>query len=123
MGTGGSERDGDQERHSRLGRLDLNDIPWASLQHAYGAATDTPRHLLGLASEDPRAREEACFRLSLTIYHQGSIYPAAVAAVPFLIEILHIPTPVRKECVLDLLALLANGRGAFENRQLFNTYI
>src|SRR5262249_6686057 len=119
MGTGGSDRDGDQGRDSRLGGLDLNDVPWASLQHAYGGATDTPRHLLGLASEDLRAREEAYVGLSLSIYHQGSIYPAAVATVPFLIEILRTPTPARKEEVLDLLALLATGRGAFENQQLW----
>lgn len=60
----------------------LNEVPWASLRHAYGPAMNTPEHLPNLASFDAWVQEEAYDNLSYSIHHQGSICPAAVANVP-----------------------------------------
>jgi hypothetical protein len=66
----------------------LDDMDWNKLEHAYGPATDTPNHHRALTSSDPKQRKAAWDALGGSIYHQGSIYPATTAAVPFLIELL-----------------------------------
>src|SRR5204862_595687 len=66
----------------------FSQIPWASIHHAYGPATDTPTHLLALLSEEPEEREAALEHLWASICHQGSIYEASAVAAVFLIQIL-----------------------------------
>ncbi|MEU8228448.1 hypothetical protein AB0C12_02475 [Actinoplanes sp. NPDC048967] len=55
---------------------------WQTLTHAYGPAGDVPGLLRSLATGDSAAADE----LSDLLVHQGSRYPATVAAVPFLID-------------------------------------
>ena len=62
-------------------------VEWA-LNDAYGPSVGTPRWIRDLASPSPDTRERACRDLGCTIYHQGTIYAASVAAVPFLLEII-----------------------------------
>ena len=82
--------------HSALAGLD--DIDWSALSHAYGSAEDVPELLRRLAAagseahsddsaEDDEAAneaEEVIGDLWATICHQGSVYTATIAAVPFL---------------------------------------
>ncbi len=87
----------------------LQRVDWTALTHAYGSASDVPGLLRNLAVDDPQARQEAYWELYSSIFHQGTRYPAAAPAVPFLIELLADPsTPDRHE-LLVLLAHLVSG--------------
>lgn len=70
---------------------DLDGVDWASLEHAYGEAADVPDLLRALLSTDSEVREEAVYELFGNIWHQGTVYPASAAAVPFLYELLTAP--------------------------------
>lgn len=63
--------------------LDLHSAAWASLDDAYGSAEKIP----GLLQELPQADAEALDDLYGHICHQGSIYPASVAAFPHLVAV------------------------------------
>lgn len=66
----------------------LDDIPWHTLTHAYGAASEVPKDIRRLTSSDATYRESALWQLSGSIYHQGTLYPATIAATPFILRIL-----------------------------------
>lgn len=85
---------------------DLEQVDWAGLGHAYGTAEDVPELLRALAGGD----DEALTELHGTIWHQGTVYPATVPAVPFLIRVLEAPA-AEPAGVLYLLAAIARGRG------------
>lgn len=59
-------------------------VDWSLLHHAYGPAVDTPDLLERLRGGD---WEEAFGDLYASLVHQGSTYPASVAALPFLVDI------------------------------------
>jgi hypothetical protein len=89
-------------------RDELAGVPWAELEHAYGPAQDTPRALLDLLSPDGEVYRRALSSLWASICHQGSVYEASCAAVPFLIEIVRQVPIERKPTILYLLAGLAH---------------
>ncbi|MFF0255968.1 hypothetical protein ACFYPW_26115 [Micromonospora zamorensis] len=60
---------------------------WEKLSHAYGKALDTADLLRLASSPDGDAAKRAFSELYGSIFHQGSVYPATVAAVPFLAEL------------------------------------
>lgn len=62
----------------------IDDIDWSALTHAYGPADDIPALLRAAGSGDAGERETALDELVSSLCHQGSIYPATAAAVPFL---------------------------------------
>ncbi len=64
----------------------LDDVGWAERSHAYGSAADIPV-LLRQAASDGDAAREAISALYGTLFHQGTVYPATAAAVPFLAEL------------------------------------
>ena len=61
----------------------LENIDWRRSRHAYGAATDVPELLRGLASGSEDVRMSAIDALYGNIWHQGDVYPATAMAVPF----------------------------------------
>lgn len=65
----------------------LDEIDWASLNHAYGSADDVPDMIRQLASSDPGERDDALHAAFSNIFHQGTRYEATPKAIPFLIEI------------------------------------
>ncbi|GGT45278.1 hypothetical protein GCM10010271_56440 [Streptomyces kurssanovii] len=70
----------------------IDDIGWAGLEHAYGSAEDVPDMMRAACSPDPEGRERGFEDLASSLCHQGSVYAATVAAVPFLAELaLHGP--------------------------------
>lgn len=69
----------------------LDDVDWAAVYHAYGPATDTPDHLRALTSKNPKVRSDADEALLFSVLHQGSIYPASIETIPFLIQLLVAP--------------------------------
>lgn len=69
--------------------LSLDSSRWSELQHAYGAASDTPDLLRQLADvPDSRSDAEPWFSLWSSLAHQGDVYSASFAAVPHIIQAL-----------------------------------
>jgi hypothetical protein len=65
----------------------LDDVEWADLAHFRGSAVDTPDLLRQLASEDAGEAWDALGELAERILMYGEVYPATIAAIPFLAEI------------------------------------
>ncbi len=87
----------------------LDAVDWAELGHAYGPARDTADEIRLLRATDPDLREDALERLASSICHQGSVYPASAAAVPFLARLGLDPTQPDRPGILWLLAMVARG--------------
>ena len=85
----------------------LHEIGWAKLSHAYGKATDVPDLLRGLGSTSPKKRDAAIGQLAASICHQGTLFSATPAAIPFLVELLGAPKVRDKASILRLLADIA----------------
>ncbi|MFD8252493.1 hypothetical protein [Streptomyces werraensis] len=64
---------------------ELDAIDWSSLYHAYGEdGSDVPHWIRALYSDNADRVDEVLGELFNSVLHQGSVYPATVAAVPFL---------------------------------------
>ncbi|MEV4122950.1 hypothetical protein [Micromonospora sp. NPDC049645] len=87
----------------------LDDIDWARLGHAYGAADDVPGQLRALLSPDQATRDEALGDLYTNVFHQGNRFEASAYAVPFLLEMLAAAATPDPAAVLGLLSALAVG--------------
>jgi hypothetical protein len=92
----------------------IDSIDWESLRHAYGSAEDVPELLRAVASADEETRKNAIYELFGNIWHQGTVYPATGAAVPFLYELLNAPNVLGKSEIAGLLACIAAGSGYLE---------
>ncbi|MET9832287.1 hypothetical protein ABZ078_23980 [Streptomyces sp. NPDC006385] len=90
----------------------LDDRPWAALHHAYGSAEDVPAVLRALTDDDSEAAGAALHELYGTIWHQGTVYPATVEAVPFLARLA--VAGCRSAEVLVLLGCIAESDDAHE---------
>lgn len=66
----------------------LRAVDWESLQGPYGPASDVPRLLQTLRSQDPAARGEAEEQLEDHLQHEGMVEELAAAAAPYLIDLL-----------------------------------
>ncbi|MEP7287095.1 MAG: hypothetical protein ABI947_15180 [Chloroflexota bacterium] len=66
----------------------LEETNWRSLRHSYGSAKDVPELLRAFAeAPDDETQGKAFHDLLNTINHQGDIYSAEAATVPFLIQL------------------------------------
>jgi hypothetical protein len=92
----------------------LDDIDWSQLSHAYGSAEDVPGLLRDLAGPHPGHRQSALYAFHGNIWHQGTVYAATAAAVPFLLEIADAEGQGHLAEVLQLLANVGSGRGYLE---------
>ena len=84
--------------------LDLDRVDWSALTHAYGPATEVPRHLRALRSGDVGTREAALDALYDTIWHQGTLYPVTPVAVGFLLELVDDEATPERPLLLLLLS-------------------
>ena len=100
----------------------LDAIDWKSLTHAYGEASDVPKLIRALASEHASKREGALEGLFSTIWHQGTVYPASAAAVPFLIALAGSDAQGDLAAILELLAHLATGSSYLDAHQHFERF-
>lgn len=82
----------------------LDKIKWRRLSHAYGPAADIPAILQALADPEGSVRQEAQCELISRIHHQGSIYEATAAVVPFLLEMVQDSSVPDRVGILDILA-------------------
>jgi len=60
---------------------DLDATTWSDLDHAYGRAIDTPRHLRLLLADDERLRHDSLNLLAESLLHGGTTYPATAPAI------------------------------------------
>ncbi|GIF62765.1 hypothetical protein Ais01nite_08000 [Asanoa ishikariensis] len=90
----------------------LEAITWGELSHAYGGAEDTPGLLRQVASADGELAAQAASDLHGSIFHQGSVYPATVSAVPFLAK-LAVGAPHQRAELVWFLGMLADDRHAY----------
>lgn len=65
----------------------LDTVRWDSLRHAEGPATDVPGMLKRLAAKEEDAQDDALERLVDTVFHDGDVFDATLAAWPFLVEL------------------------------------
>ncbi|MFG2648829.1 HEAT repeat domain-containing protein [Streptomyces sp. NPDC048436] len=88
----------------------IDDIDWASMNHAYGDASDVPDLLRGLASADPAEREVALDGMYGAVHHQGDVYDSTVACVPYLFDLLDHASVEDKGSIVDLLRSVAGAQ-------------
>ena len=84
-----NSRNNDQRKGAT--KMNLDDVNWKHLIHAYGLATNTPEHLHHLLDDDVKLRNDAVYHLNSAIIHQSTLYPATPAVVKFIIESLTTP--------------------------------
>lgn len=88
---------------------ELNEVNWATLEHAYGPADDVPemiRALYAEAAPETEDGENVGEELVNNLNHQGSFYPATLEAVPFLAHLaLHVVW--HRGALLEVLTSLA----------------
>ncbi|MGW0642227.1 HEAT repeat domain-containing protein [Streptomyces badius] len=81
----------------------IDEVDWASMEHAYGPADDVPELLRGLASDDPAEREAALDGMYGAVHHQGDVYACTLACIPFLFELVVDPGVQDRGGVVELL--------------------
>ncbi|MFK0149747.1 HEAT repeat domain-containing protein [Streptomyces griseus] len=81
----------------------IDEVDWASMEHAYGPADDVPELLRGLASQDPAEREAALDGMYGAVHHQGDVYACTLACIPFLFELAVDPGVQDRGSVVELL--------------------
>ncbi|WP_406454819.1 HEAT repeat domain-containing protein [Streptomyces sp. NBC_00876] len=81
----------------------IDEVDWASMEHAYGPADDVPGLLQGLASADPAERETALDGMYGAVHHQGDVYACTLACIPFLFELVVDPAVPDRGSIVELL--------------------
>ncbi|THA73431.1 PBS lyase [Streptomyces sp. A0642] len=81
----------------------IDEVDWASMEHAYGPADDVPDLLRGLASADPSEREAALDGMYGAVHHQGDVYACTLACIPFLFELVVDPAVPDRGGIVELL--------------------
>lgn len=81
----------------------IDEVDWASMEHAYGPADDVPALLTGLASADPLQRERALDGMYGAVHHQGDVYACTLACIPFLFELVADPSVAERGSIVELL--------------------
>ncbi|MEU9090742.1 HEAT repeat domain-containing protein [Streptomyces sp. NPDC087901] len=81
----------------------IDEVDWASMEHAYGPADDVPGLLQGLASADPAEREAALDGMYGAVHHQGDVYACTLACIPFLFELVVDPAVPDRGGIVELL--------------------
>lgn len=92
-----------------LARAAIEDVDWASLTHAYGAADDVPGRIAALGSPDRSTRDKGYAALYGSVFHQGTRYAASPYAARALISLAADPATPQRHRALALLASLAIG--------------
>jgi len=88
----------------------LDEVEWATLSHAFGPAVDVPALLRSIDSGGSDA-DAAIYELFGNIWHQGTIYEATAASVPFVGELARSSEVSESRRVLLIMLLFVIGRG------------
>ena len=95
----------------------LDSIDWASLHPAYGEASDIPAHLRNLTNPDQAVRLKALGALGNLIAHPCGVYPASLAAIPFLLELVADPDQSERGDILEIVRFIAQGQSWHDSHQ------
>jgi len=87
----------------------LDEVEWSELDGCYRSAADAPHLLRAMTSTDPPVARAAQQELFDNIYHQGTIYQATPAVVPFFAQIARSPSAQNRVLVVLDLGALARG--------------
>ena len=90
----------------------LEQVAWARLHHAYGPAVQVPVLLCAIHVGTTEVRRPAWEELWGNIHHQGTVYEATVAAVPFLHDVARWPGHPDRVQALSFLREIALGDGS-----------
>jgi hypothetical protein len=93
----------------------VDEVEWSKLKDAYGPANKVPALLRALVSGHPDHQKWAAEDLFQTIWHQGTVYTATAAVIPFLYNLLEADGPYDKMVVAHLLAMIADGKPSFSH--------
>lgn len=91
----------------------LDGPAWGALDHAYGPAVDIPEVIRAAASSSADAAEAAVDELFGSIFHQGTVYSASLAAVPFIAELAVAPKVHHRSLLVYLLGAMADPAEAY----------
>jgi hypothetical protein len=91
----------------------LDDPPWGALEHAYGTADDIPEVIRAVASVDEDEADAAIDELFGAVVHQGTVYSATVAAVPFIAELAVAPEVHHRSTLVYLLGATSDPAKAY----------
>lgn len=69
----------------------LTATDWGALEHAYGAAEDTPAMLIALLDAGQRVRSKALDHIDYAVHHQNTLYSATIPAALYVAGILADP--------------------------------
>ncbi|GMA16810.1 hypothetical protein E5F05_16535 [Deinococcus metallilatus] len=89
-----------------MSRLPLDDPRWNELTNAYGSAGDIPVLLRELEkpSESWAWDDEPMYSLWSSLWHQGDVYTASYAAVPYLLDAVKLAPPEGQATLINLAA-------------------
>ncbi|MFF4536310.1 HEAT repeat domain-containing protein [Streptomyces aureus] len=90
----------------------IDEVDWASMEHAYGSAADVPELLRGLASPLPQERETALDGMYGAVHHQGDVYDSTLASIPFLFALAEHPGLPDRGGIVELLASIGDADDA-----------
>ena len=88
---------------------ELNQIPWQTLYHASGHASDIPHYLRNLTHSDPKVIDYAYSKLLISIATYGSASPPAAAAFPYLLKLMLTTKGRTRTHVIDLVMKIIAG--------------
>ncbi|MFJ3898464.1 HEAT repeat domain-containing protein [Streptomyces sp. NPDC090083] len=95
----------------------IDEVGWASLRHAYGSAEDVPALLRALASTDPVERATALDGMYDAVHHEGIVYDATLACVPFLFALAACEQVADRGGLVELLTSIGRGHGPEEGAE------
>ncbi|MEU0333446.1 HEAT repeat domain-containing protein [Streptomyces sp. NPDC006193] len=94
----------------------IDEVDWASLRHAHGSAEDVPGRLRALASADTAERATALDGLYTAVHHEGRVYDATLACIPFLFALAARAEVPDRGCLVELLVSIGEGSGESADR-------
>ncbi|WP_331738475.1 HEAT repeat domain-containing protein [Embleya sp. NBC_00896] len=94
----------------------LDDIDWASMEHAYGSAEEVPALLRSMGSADVEERNKAFDEFYGVVYHQNSVYEPTAASLPFLFELACDAGTPDRAAVVELIVGIGEDALAFLDR-------
>jgi hypothetical protein len=86
----------------------LDSVPWAELDLAGVSEEMLPDLLRAMAGADDEAAIAAFHDVRWEVLHQGTVYEATPAVVPFLVELVDVVGPVLRGAVVEFLGDLAH---------------
>lgn len=85
----------------------IDAIPWSEVKHCYGSAEEVPKWLWQVASGNVEVQNEGIRPIYWSLIHQQTVYPVTAYVIPYLLELLRLPTVQVKGTILGFLADVA----------------